>query len=203
VAVGVHGPAELRGGLELDSEGQARVHSFIVVSGIPASGKTTVGRALAGHLGWAFLDKDEFLEALFDERGCSSRAERSRLSRRADRAFESAARERDRAVLTSFWRPPGARSESGTPVEWLLEERFRVLEVVCRCSPVVAARRFLRRSRHVGHHDDAWTEAALVAQGEQVQARLPLGLGAHFVQPTDGEIELCELRAAARAWAAA
>ena len=177
--------------------------SFVVVSGIPASGKTTIGRVVAEHLGWDLLDKDDFLEALFDRVGCSSRAERSRLSRQADTAFEAAARRLDRAVLTSFWRPPGSRSESGTPSEWLREHDIRVLEVVCRCSPELAARRFLERSRHDGHQDRAWTEAALVAQGEQVQSCLPLGLGEHFTLRTDGPVELGDLLRTARTWAAA
>ncbi len=32
----------------------------IVVMGVAGAGKTTLGRALAGHLGWAFLDADAF-----------------------------------------------------------------------------------------------------------------------------------------------
>jgi hypothetical protein len=179
------------------------VKSFIVVSGMPASGKTTIGRAIAAGLGWKFLDKDDFLEALFDQAGCRSREERQLLSRRADAAFETAARRLERAVLTSFWRPPGARSESGTPTEWLLDPACRVLEVVCSCSPDRAAKRFLGRSRHAGHHDGVWTEDALIAQGERASSRLPLGLGPHLAVRTDGSVELEEeVLEVARAWAA-
>jgi gluconokinase len=32
----------------------------VVLMGVSGSGKTTVGRLLAGRLGWAFLDADEF-----------------------------------------------------------------------------------------------------------------------------------------------
>lgn len=37
----------------------------VVVTGLPASGKTTLGRHIATSLGFGFLDKDEFLEDLF------------------------------------------------------------------------------------------------------------------------------------------
>lgn len=33
---------------------------FVVVMGVAGSGKTTVGQALAGHLGWEFYDADGF-----------------------------------------------------------------------------------------------------------------------------------------------
>lgn len=41
----------------------------IIVSGIPASGKSTIGRAVAAALELAMLDKDEILETLFSSRG--------------------------------------------------------------------------------------------------------------------------------------
>ncbi|NBS56195.1 MAG: gluconokinase, partial [Betaproteobacteria bacterium] len=33
---------------------------IVVVMGVSGAGKTTVGSALAGHLGWVFLDADAF-----------------------------------------------------------------------------------------------------------------------------------------------
>ena len=33
---------------------------FVIVMGVAGSGKTTVGQALAGHLGWEFYDADGF-----------------------------------------------------------------------------------------------------------------------------------------------
>lgn len=35
----------------------------VVLVGFPATGKSTVGRALAGRLGWAFLDLDDLIAA--------------------------------------------------------------------------------------------------------------------------------------------
>ena len=39
---------------------------FIVVSGLPGSGKSTLGQQLATALGLPFLDKDTILERLFE-----------------------------------------------------------------------------------------------------------------------------------------
>lgn len=38
----------------------------LVVSGVSASGKSTLGRALAAHLGWALLDLDTMTNPLFE-----------------------------------------------------------------------------------------------------------------------------------------
>ena len=54
---------------------------FIVLSGLPASGKSTLGRAVAKALRLPMLDKDELLEALFESRGIGDADWRRRLSR--------------------------------------------------------------------------------------------------------------------------
>lgn len=77
--------------------------SFIVMSGLPASGKTSLDTAIAAALGVPHLDKDAFLEALFDgvHDARFTLALRARLSREADAAFQQAAIAADCAVLTS------------------------------------------------------------------------------------------------------
>ena len=57
---------------------------LVVVSGLAASGKTTVGRLLSERLSLPLIDKDAILEALFDSLGCDSRDQRYRLSRVSD-----------------------------------------------------------------------------------------------------------------------
>ena len=42
--------------------------TFVVVSGLPASGKTTLAKSLALALGLRLLDKDDILESLFGPR---------------------------------------------------------------------------------------------------------------------------------------
>ncbi|WP_370645738.1 AAA family ATPase [Ruegeria sp. Ofav3-42] len=53
----------------------------IVVTGLPASGKTTVAREIAKRLGLVFLDKDDFLEELYERHGVPSWEHRKKLSR--------------------------------------------------------------------------------------------------------------------------
>lgn len=45
-------------------------HQFIVVSGIPGCGKSTVGRALAELLDIPCLEKDKYLELRMSKAGC-------------------------------------------------------------------------------------------------------------------------------------
>ena len=90
----------------------AASHRFVVVSGVPGSGKTTVGRALAGLLGSPYLDKDQFLKTLFDGLVCPDEETRHRLSRAADGEFKAEALSCTTAVLDSFWRHPLADTHS-------------------------------------------------------------------------------------------
>ena len=52
---------------------------FIVVSGLPGGGKSTVGAALAAARRLPLLDKDLILEQMFDTLGVGDAAHRSRL----------------------------------------------------------------------------------------------------------------------------
>ena len=56
----------------------------LIVTGIPASGKSTIARALSQETGLEMLDKDEILDDLFNERGIGDVHGRTILSRTAD-----------------------------------------------------------------------------------------------------------------------
>jgi predicted kinase len=45
----------------------------VIVTGPPASGKTTLGARLAAELGWPFVSRDALKELLFDQLGWSDR----------------------------------------------------------------------------------------------------------------------------------
>jgi hypothetical protein len=150
---------------------------FVVVSGLPASGKSTLGRAIAGALGLPMLDKDEILEGLFESLGVGDAEWRARLSRLADEELCSQARQLAGAVITSWWKHPHSESISGTPVEWIRSLPGVVVELHCSCSPQVAAARFIGRRRHAGHLDGTCNAAALLAGFEQQASLGPLALG--------------------------
>lgn len=73
------------------------------MTGLPASGKTALGRALSDSLRLPFMDKDGVLETLFDALGADSPEDRSRLSRASDAVLQSMALASQGAVLASFW----------------------------------------------------------------------------------------------------
>ncbi len=54
---------------------------LIIVTGLPGSGKTTLGRRLAQDLGLPFINKDGIKEQLFDSLGWSDRAWSQKLGR--------------------------------------------------------------------------------------------------------------------------
>jgi predicted kinase len=153
------------------------VRHFLVMSGLPGSGKTTLGRSLARALDLPMLDKDEILEGLFDSLGIGDAEWRSRLSRSADEVLRRLALQSGGAVLASFWRHSQSTSESGTPTSWLNALPGPVVEVHCVCPPETAAERFLARQRHDGHLDDQKRPEEVRASLTQLGALGHLGVG--------------------------
>jgi hypothetical protein len=154
---------------------------FIVITGLPASGKSTVGAAVASALGLPLYDKDEILEALFESLGVGDAEWRTRLSRAADEVLRRQVLRSHGAVVASWWRHPLSQAQSGTPTEWLPPLPGALIEVHCQCKPETAARRFLARTRHAGHLDGSKSYADLLASFERAAAEGPLGLG-HVVE---------------------
>lgn len=150
---------------------------FIVFSGLPGSGKSSVARELAARVGLPLLDKDDFLDALFEERGIGDSAWRSSLSREADERLAAAALAVPGACLVSWWRHPRSEGSSGTPTEWLAQLAAPVIEVYCRCSIDTAIDRFLHRSRHPGHLDSLRSAESLRRQFADYVDTGPLGFG--------------------------
>lgn len=163
---------------------------FIIVSGIPASGKTSLASRIAGSLSIPFLDKDRILEALIDTLGSQNLESRHRLSRASDTVLERVALSLRSAVVCSFWRHPMMSGHSGTPTDWLDSRGHEIVEVHCRCDPSIAAARFTVRSRHPGHMDSERNTASLESQFEQLAAFGALQLGRLIEVDSGNTIEL-------------
>jgi glucokinase len=163
---------------------------FVVVSGIPGSGKTTLARRLAPAIGLPLIDKDDILERLFETRGIGDHAWRRSLSRESDSLFrEAAERSVDGAVLVSFWHQLGMPADSGTPTSWLAS-LGRIVNVHCVCPPEIAAARFAARKRHHGHLDSRARHEDLLRQLRMLSELGPLGIADCVEVDTSAKIDI-------------
>ncbi|WP_307821370.1 AAA family ATPase [Nocardioides cavernae] len=143
-----------------------------MISGLPASGKTTVGTALGERLGLPLIDKDAILEALFDSLGCPEPDDRYRLSRASDEVLYALAEASKTSIVVNWW------DHDSSPAR-LRGIASSIVEVFCDCPIEMAVARFERRRRHPGHHDPirSLEEMAEGVRRMRETFRGPLGVG--------------------------
>ena len=171
---------------------------FVVISGLPGSGKTTLGRRLAPMLNLPLIDKDDILNRLFESKGVGNAAWRRTLSRESDVILQQEAAGSDGAILVSFWRVPGLPSDSGTPTEWLNDPVQHVVTVHCACELEIAANRFLQRRRHPGHLDGESSAADVLASLRELTQLPALDIGQRIDVDTSQEPSLTDVIRAIR-----
>ena len=139
---------------------------LVIVTGAPATGKTTVATGLVNYLGYALITKDDVKESLADALGAGDR-ERSRelgaaaygvMQRLASRMLD----ERVNVILeANFWR------EQSEPWLRALAQGRDAPVIMCTAAPDVRRERFRSRGaageRHAIHLDaeilaNEWTE---------------------------------------------
>ncbi|MBW3587918.1 MAG: ATP-binding protein [Actinobacteria bacterium] len=130
---------------------------FVVVSGPPASGKTTLATAIASELRLPLIAKDTIKDALMEVLPVPDVEASRQLGRAAVRAMlaVAAASPVGAVVESNFY-----RSVAGPEIGKL---PGRVVEVFCRCDTEIAASRYHERAgtRHAGHFDQIRTKEEL------------------------------------------
>jgi hypothetical protein len=163
---------------------------FVVISGLPGSGKTTLARRLAPALNLPVVDKDDILDRLFESKGMGDALWRRALSRESDAILEREAAASNGAILVSFWRLRGMPPDSGTPTDWLAALSDHVVNVHCACQPEIAAVRFLGRARHPGHLDAEASPKVVLARFRRLSAFERLDIGQRVLVETSWEPKL-------------
>ncbi len=135
--------------------GPPAFRGFVVVSGPPASGKSTLAPALAAELDLPLLAKDVVKDALVDVLGAPDLPRSRQLGRAAVHVLLAVAATTGRAVLESVWHGYARAPLAALPGP--------TVEVFCRCDPDVLRARFTARSasRGAGYHDRERSAAEL------------------------------------------
>jgi predicted kinase len=174
-------------------------HSILLITGAPASGKSSLARAVAQALPFALIAKDALKETLYDALSTElshlePNALSSRLSHAAMELLWTVAAGCPRVILEANFRPHSEYEQSR-----IAALPGRKLELYCYCSPQEAQRRFAaraaRRKRHPAHSVHTMS-AAMVAEYDQ-----PIGLCPVIPIDTTGRVAVAEvLDQIRRAW---
>ncbi len=162
----------------------------VVVTGLPASGKTTLSRRLSEALRLPLLSKDLIKESLFDVLGVNDRAWSLQLGAATMEVLWSLLRECPGGAVLDLWLDP--RRDVGVAQRGLARAGVRTAwEILCECPADVAVRRYAARSRHVGHLPA--DEATLQRIRDAEPLMVPLGIGPTKRVDTTTAVDLTEL----------
>jgi predicted kinase len=129
----------------------------VIVTGPPASGKSTIAESIAAGLPAPLLAKDPVKEALFDALGAGDPAWSKKLGLATYAILFLALEQEVRAGRSCVLEANFDHDEASSQLAALqLRTPFRALQIVCTASREVLLERFVARSdsRHPGHIDD-------------------------------------------------
>lgn len=145
----------------------------VLINGISATGKTTIGRGLAERLRLPLFAKDEVKERLFDNLGVNDYAWSHHLSSTThtvlNYVFEELLSSGIGFIMEANFNP---KYDAGKYDSWRVKHGCRLVQVLCYAEGEVVFRRFKERAesggRHPGHNDGANIEAfrAYLMQGK-------------------------------------
>ena len=163
-----------------------------MVTGVPGSGKTSLGRALAAELGRGFISLDEVKEELWS----ATQADPLDLRFAAEAEVLARAVAEPGAVVLDIWVAPGRDDER---VAGLLRGRpERVVQVGCVVPAEVAVARYVGRGRSGGPHGET-DETLLQRIRDAVPLMAPLGIGPYLEVDTSAPVDVPALARQVRA----
>ena len=130
--------------------------TVIIITGLPGTGKTTLGQWLAERLGWPYIYKDGVKELLFDTLGWSDREWSKRLGAASVALIFYMAHVELAAgrsfIIESNFKPEMA---SGEFIELQARYGFKPVQIQCVADGEILWQRFKARAeagtRHPGH----------------------------------------------------
>jgi predicted kinase len=129
---------------------------LVIITGLPCTGKSTLGRFLAHDLSMPYISKDGIKEILFDSLGYSDRAWSRKLGISSYELLfyfieAELAAGRSLIVESNFHAETAGKEFARLKAKY----DFRVVQVLCSTEPSVLLERFERRAaspeRHPGH----------------------------------------------------
>jgi predicted kinase len=131
----------------------------IVISGLPCTGKTTLGKRIARDFGMPYFSKDGFKERLFDELGWSDRAWSKKLGLASYKllfyALEAQLEVGRSCIVEANFYP---EFHTQTLNDFKRHYEFEFFQIHCHAQPEVLLERFRARwasgTRHPGHADN-------------------------------------------------
>jgi glucokinase len=157
------------------------------VTGLPAAGKTTLGRSLSLALGLPLLSKDVVKESLFDTLGVVDRPWSLKLGAAASEILWSLLPGCPAGAVLDLWLDP--RRDVGLAQRGLARAGVTTAcEILCDCPGEIAAGRYAKRTRHPGHLQP--DGATLQRIRESGPLMVPLGVGPALRVRTTGPVDI-------------
>lgn len=127
---------------------------LIIVCGLPATGKTSLAKALSEKLKIPCLHKDEIKESLYDSLKLSTLEDSRRIGKTAIELLLLYAKHKIRDEIDFILEAPFAYEEDVFNFQtWGKRYDLDIFIVICTVDNQVRYERFTSRPRHAAHHD--------------------------------------------------
>ena len=168
-----------------------RTSTLVIISGLPATGKTVLSRKLAQHVGLPLFSKDTIKEILFDGVGHGDRVWGERLNKPTYDVLDYVVEQEVAAKHSLIIETPydnDFRKEKYVALQQ--KHGFTCIQVLCYAEREILIQRFINRigatDRHPGHNDQAALEDFKVSIREAGKVEpLPLQGKVYEIDTTD------------------